>query len=243
MDIQQVFQYWRISCHCNKWGLAWFLANEFCKRYYASHGIAPYVLEHEGLGYYGIALERVDCSINLKSHETLTDNRYGRLAMHGDVENWRIHNPDDERLPLEKFCDQGMPTEELVQRAIAHMNLESVPRVSHYNCRHKRWGASITLCFEVCAFLVLFCGDHGLTIWNHPYHTARLIAERDPNAKQKEHLGAFFIRRNNKELLLAADGRLLDGSGRLLWQMYMAGHSPFALAKMLEAKLDRMPPH
>ena len=240
MDIQQVFEYWR-AFQLNDRGLTWFLANEFCKRYYASHGIAPYVIDHEGLGYYGIVLARVRCPINAGLQAELPGGEYGRMTMAGNVENWRNGEPGDHGLKTQDFCKEGMPAEELVRRAVAHMDIEPIPRVSHYNCRHKRWGASFTLCFEVCAILALMWNGYGLEIWNHPYHTERLIAERDPNAKQKEHLGAFLIRESGKELLLAADGRLLDRSNRNLWQMYMTGWSPFALARLLKETLERMP--
>jgi hypothetical protein len=45
-------------------GLAWFLAYQFCQRYYVSHDIAPNVIDHDGLGYYGIRLDPLPCKVN-----------------------------------------------------------------------------------------------------------------------------------------------------------------------------------
>jgi len=45
-------------------GLAWFLAYQFCQRYYVSHGIVPNVIDHDGLGYYGIRLDPLPCKVN-----------------------------------------------------------------------------------------------------------------------------------------------------------------------------------
>ena len=213
------------------WGLAWFLANEFCQRYYASHGIAPFVFEKEGLGYYGILLESIPCRVNKGSIQ------YGRMTIGGDVENWRSGGPGDHGLPAMDLCASKMPTEEIVRRAITHMGIEPIPQVSHFNCRHKRWGDSFKLCFKIATILAIRLESTGLRIWNHSYHTERLLAKLDPKAKQNEHLGAFLINRDEKQLVLAADGRLLDGSNHNIWHLYMDGYSAFSLAEMIEEKL------
>ena len=137
MSVSQLFSHWRqVVKPGNNWGLAWFLAYEFCRRYYSSHGISPFVLEKEGAGYYGILLESIPCRINKEIV------RYGRMTVGGNVENWRSGSPGDHGLPAIEMCASGVPTEEIVERAIVHMGLPAVPRASHYNCRHKRWGAS-----------------------------------------------------------------------------------------------------
>ena len=44
--------------------MAWFLAYQFCQRYYVSHDIVPNVIDHDGLGYYGIRLDPLPCKVN-----------------------------------------------------------------------------------------------------------------------------------------------------------------------------------
>ena len=39
----------RRTHHQHGWGLAWYLAAEFCQRFHASHGITPRTIIHEGL--------------------------------------------------------------------------------------------------------------------------------------------------------------------------------------------------
>ena len=130
-----------------------------------------------------------------------------------------------------------MPTEEIVERAIVHMGLPAVPRVSHYNCRHKRWGGSYELCFEIAAILALRDASAGISIWNHPYHTERLIENLDPLAAMPEHPGAFLFVGHDRKLMLAGDGRLLDGSEQNLWHLYMNGRSAAMLAEEIEKRL------
>ncbi len=143
LDVYSLFEGWRAAGRpYNGWGLAWFLAFQFCRRFYASHGIAPLVIAHEGLGYYGIGLEYVSCRVN-RAEEPLSV--LGRLAMEGDVENWRTGA--NHRLKTSELCWKGMPTEKLISLAIDHMRLLVYPSKSHVNCRHKRWGASFELVF------------------------------------------------------------------------------------------------
>jgi hypothetical protein len=233
MNVQQLFQYWRVLKRPdNSWGLAWFLANEFCQRYYSSHGIIPFVIAKEGLGYYGILLESISCRVNKKKIG------YGRVTMGGNFENWQSGGPGDHGFPAIEFCKDNMPTEEIVRKAIAYMGIEPLPKTSHYNCRHKRWGRSFELCFEIATILALQYESNELSIWNHLHNTERLLAKLDPNVKQVEHLGAFLFDSGEKKVLLAADGRLLDGSGQNLWHMYMNGDSAFSLAEILKQKLE-----
>ena len=232
MSVSQLFSHWRqVVKPGNNWGLAWFLAYEFCRRYYSSHGISPFVLEKEGLGYYGILLESIPCRINKESV------RYGRMTVGGNVENWRSGSPGDHGLPAIEMCASGVPTEEIVERAIVHMGLPAVPRASHYNCRHKRWGGSYELCFEIAAILALRNASAGISIWNHPYHTKRLIEKIDPLAAMPEHPGMFLFVLHDRKLMLAGDGRLLDGSEQNLWHMYMNGRSAAMLAGEIEKRI------
>jgi hypothetical protein len=46
------------------WGLTWLLASQICKRFYASHGIVPWSINKEGMGFYGILLSEFSCSVN-----------------------------------------------------------------------------------------------------------------------------------------------------------------------------------
>ena len=235
MSASELFSYWRsIKRPKQSWGLAWFLANEFCRRYYVSHGIVPWVIEHEGLGYYGIQLDHVRCKMN-KNY----NGPYGRMSMGGDVENWRSGSPGDHGLNAMEMCSTNVPTEKIVQRAIAHMGIEPIPSVSHLHCRHKRWGASYILCFEIATIIALRNEPDDLRIWNHPYHTERKILELDPKSGMSEHLGAFLFVRGDKELLLAADGRLLGGSERNLWNSFMNGYGASYLADLLEEDINR----
>ncbi|MBU1060554.1 MAG: hypothetical protein KJ804_19805 [Proteobacteria bacterium] len=236
MHVSQLFSYWReIKKPERSWGLAWYLAYEFCRRYYASHGIVPLVITHEGLGYYGIQLDSLSCHVNDKNPVT-----YGRMTIGGDVENWRTGGPGDHGLPAIEMCSRNVPTEEIVQQAIAHMEIEPIPNVSHLNCRHKRWGGAYELCFEIATILALRNDHHELAIWNHSYHTERILRELDPKANMKEHPGAFLFERGDKKLLLAADGRLLDrpGSDKNMWHYYINGHSAFYLADLIEKLID-----
>lgn len=234
MELAMRFECWREVKHTNtSWGLTWFLAAEFCKRFYASHGLVPRVIMKEGLGYYGIAIHQVSCAVHSASTEPL-----GRLTMLGDVENWRRSGSADERLYLSDRCESGVETSELVRAAIAHLDLTPFPQTSHLTCRHKRWGDSFVLCFEVAAYLALKYDMGEIAILNHPAHVDRKLSEKDDQVSMKEHPGGILFVRNDKELLIAGDGRLLDGSGASLWLEYMEGRSISALAKLVESRLD-----
>ena len=232
MSVSELFSHWRKIKHPKQsWGLAWFLAYEFCKRYYSSHGIAPFINEHEGLGYYGILIESIPCKINN------TVKTYGRLTASGNVENWSRGISGDHGLNTIAMCVNKDSTEEIVQKAIAHIGIEPIPQISHYNCRHKRWGRSYELCFEIAAIVALRNESTRLKIWNHPYHTKRMISDLDPNSDMKEHLGAFLFVGNGRELLLAGDGRLLDDSGQNVWHSFMNGYSSTYLAELVEERI------
>jgi hypothetical protein len=232
MSAVSQFDQWRNSKRANQsWGLAWALANEFCRRFYASHGIVPWVIEHEGLGYYGIQLDMLPCAVNGNNQEAL-----GRLTQSGNAENWRTGGPGDHGCKLIDRCDDGAPFEELIQQAISHLDLPSIPYKSHLNCRHKRWGSSYELCFEIVTLAALQHDPDEITIWNHPEHTRAAIAE-DPKQQMKEHPGAFLLKSGANEICLAGDGRLLSRSNLNLWHEYMKGSSVAALCEMILQEL------
>lgn len=232
MDSTGLFEAWRLtrSPH-DHWGLAWFLANQFCRRFYSSHGIVPHVIERDGIGYYGITLSLVPCLVNGPQSKDL-----GRLTKRGDVENWRTGGPGDHGLATSALCRQGLSTDELVRQAIRHMDLPVLPAKSHVSCRHKRWGGSYVLVFEIATVIALRCGED-VEIWNAPYHTADLIRQMDPHSAMPEHPGAFIFVCGEQKVIVSGDGRLLDGSGRNLWTEHMQGESTFKLALSIERLL------
>lgn len=226
------FEHWRtIKRPEQSWGLAWFLASEFCKRFYASHGLVPWVINREGMGYYGISINHLPCPVNGQKTETL-----GRFTMGGDVENWRTGGPGDHDGELIDKCAGGSSTDELVNLAISHFGLTAVPHKSHLNCRHKRWGASYQLCFEIATLVALQYEPDEIGIWNHPAHTKQALGS-DPKHKMKEHPGAFLFVSEDRKICVAGDGRLLDGSDSDLWHEYMSGMTPRAISDMIIQKL------
>jgi hypothetical protein len=137
MDAVSSFIEWRKNNSADQsWGLAWFLANEMCKRFYASHGIVPWVIGHQGLGYYGIALNQLKCKVHNSRAEPL-----GRFTMGGDVENCATGSGGDHRLDTIKLCDDGASIDTLITEAINHFRFPPFPEQSHLHCRHKsqRW--------------------------------------------------------------------------------------------------------
>lgn len=93
--------------HRGGWGLAWYLATAIGERFYCSHGIAPSVLVHEGLGHYGMGIGYCGCLV--KKQESL-----GRFTMGGNVENWRTGGPGDHGLKLEERAAAGELTSILI---------------------------------------------------------------------------------------------------------------------------------
>lgn len=233
MDITQLFEHWRrIKSPERSWGLAWFLSFEFCRRFYSSHGLVPWVIDHEGLGYYGITINQLPCPANKNSNEIL-----GRFTIDGDVENWRTGNPGDHACNLVDRCKAGVPTEELILAAISHLGIPTFPSTSHLACRHKRWGASYVMCFEIAALVALQYEPEEIEIWNHPFHTNRAISVYDPNHCMEEHPGAFLFISKDREICITGDGRVLDESGQHLWLEYMSGKTAYALSNLIIQKL------
>ena len=235
MSTLSLFEHWRtIKRPEQSWGLAWFLASEFCRRFYASHGLVPWVIDHDGMGYYGIAINQLPCSVNGESEDAL-----GRFTIGGDVENWRTGGPGDHGCNLMDRCASGVPTEHLIHAAISHLDVPPLPPKSHLHCRHKRWGASYELCFEVAALVALQYEPGQIQIWNHPAHTKRAIAEHDPNHRMKEHPGAFLFISDDSVVCVAGDGRILDGSDENLWLEYMSGKTTRTLSDVVIQRLFR----
>jgi len=233
-SIEDHFDKWRKNNNpINNWGLAWFLANEFAKRFYSSHGIAPQVTTHEGLGYYGITLEPLHCKVNREDTEPL-----GRLTMFGNVENWQSGVAGDHGLNTIEMCERGLPSEEIVKLSISHLRLPNIPEGTHLSCRHKRCGNSFMLLFEIATFLGIKYDHETINIWNHPYHTQNYIEKLDPKADMQEHLGAFIFQHHEHQIILASDGRELSGKQKEnYWKRYMEGESTFSLYEDLATKL------
>jgi len=201
------------------WGLAWYLAAEVCNRYYASHGIVPHVIAREGLGYYGIQLDRIACSVYGPSAEPI-----GRFTMAGNVENWTTGSPGDHGLELESTAKGGAKPDALLQQAVRHLGLEPFPSKSHLSCRHKRWGASYQLVFELAALAALRLNNE-VAIWNDRAWPDRVAKPLDPDADRTEHLGYFLLEHDGRRMVLAGDGRCLQPKAPSLWERYMRGES------------------
>jgi len=233
MDLASRFKCWRaLKGPGNSRGLAWFLAAEFARRFYASHGLVPWVIAREGVGYYGIEINHVRCAVHAGSAKPL-----GRFTMCGDVENWRRGDPGDHGLALSALCERGVPTTELVSAAVAHFEETPFPTNSHLSCRHKRWGDSYVLVFEVAAYLALQYESETLKIWNNPEQLDRRLRTHDRKASMKEHPGGFLFTRGDRDLLIAGDGRVLDNTGDNLWRDYMQGQGIPELATAIDGRL------
>ncbi len=217
----------------NNWNLAWILSCEIARRFYASHGVVPHVIDHEGAGYYGIRLDLQPCRVNGAQSEAL-----GRVTAQGNVENWRSGRPGDHGLDLVARADHGEALDSLLTEAIRHLQLPVQPAKSHLDCRHKRWAGSWVLLFEVATILALRHHDE-LGMWNHDSDTHHVATCLDPLAAMPEHPGYFVFRNTSAELVVVAgDGRVLAPAGmENLWHRYMQGASPHQLAMELEETL------
>ncbi len=211
------------------WGLAWFLAAALMERFHTSHGLRAVVLQREGMGYYGIGLQLVSCSVRRETAEL------GRLTMSGDVENWATGSPGDHGLKLTARA-KNEPVPSLVREAIAHLGLTPVPRTSHMDCRHHRRGSSAVLVFQLAARLALRY-DHRVYIDND-YVAMRSGRKLDPKADQKESPGYTLFRTGGRAVVLANDGRVLQPQGAAsLWHRFMSGETEEDLDAWLEAEL------
>jgi hypothetical protein len=229
-DLAENYQYWRHR-YKHGWGLAWYLAAEINDRFYSSHGIRPEVVEHEGLGYYGIALQQLSCRVAQEPRIL------GRLTAAGNVENWVTGSPGDHGLKLIERADEGESPDELLRDAIRYIGVPIVPAAGHHLCRHKRWGASSVLVFRIAALIALRWNDQ-VDIWNDPAHVASLAATVDAKRDMREHPGYLIIANGRHELLLAGDGRILKPAGcESLRDRYMSGDSVATLLGVVETLL------
>ena len=79
-DLTANYEHYRAH-HRGGWGLAWYLAAAIGERFYCSHGIAPSVLVHEGLGYYGMGIGYCGCLV--KKQESLGDSLWVETSKTG----------------------------------------------------------------------------------------------------------------------------------------------------------------
>ena len=229
-DLAQNYQYWWRR-YKHGWGLAWYLAAEINDRFYSSHGIRPEVIEHEGLGYYGIALQQLSCRVAQER------KMIGRLTGAGNVENWVTGSPGDHGLNLIERADEGESPNGLLRDAIGYIGMPILPPAGHHLCRHKRWGGSSVLVFRIAALIALRWNDK-VQIWNHPAHVARLAAPLDPKRDMQEHPGYLIMANARHEVFLVGDGRILKPAGcESLWDRYMSGDSVAALLRVVETSL------
>jgi len=52
-----------------------------------------------------------------------------------------------------------------------------------------------------------------------------------------EHPGAFYVSAHDESVLIAGDGRVLDGSNRNIWSEYMEGATTEVLVESLRCQL------
>jgi hypothetical protein len=212
------------------WGLAWFLAAQICDRFYSSHGIAPRVTEHGGLGYYGITLEYVDCRVNDKE-------MLGRFTMAGNVENWRTGGPGDHGLELADKSSAGMRASRMIAQAIRHLEFPVLPEHSHLQCRHKRWGASFQLVFRLAALIALRW-ENKVRITSPSAKDPR-ISVLDRKADMPEHPGYMVLESHPNKIILCCDGRVLQPVDQpSLWDRYMGGECIEDLMAWMEDMLQ-----
>lgn len=122
MNTDSLFEQWRsVRGHQDSWGLTWYLSLQICKRYYGSHGLVPWVILHEGLGYYGISLNYLPCS----SNKGLSGKPIGRFSITGRVENCLQSELGSTKYKLDDLCAEGASTDELTKVAIRYLGLSS----------------------------------------------------------------------------------------------------------------------
>jgi hypothetical protein len=230
-DLALTYKYWQRR-YKQGWGLAWYLAAEINDRFYPSHAIRPEVIAHEGLGYYGIAIEQAACCV-VNEAGTL-----GRFTAVGNVENWVTGSPGDHGLELIGRAEQGDSPEDLLRDAIRHLHLSISAPAGHYRCRHKRWGASSLLVFRLATLTTALRWNEKVQIWNCPGQVARVAAQVDPKRDMSEHPGHLIITCGGREVLFAGDGRVLKPAGcESVWERYMSGESVVSLLGFVETLL------
>lgn len=235
--VESLFAQWR-ACPTRRmdWGLAWYLSYEICRRYYRSHGIAPFVINHSGLGYYGIELTQLPCKpTGLSDQQTL-----GRLTMAGNAENWITGGPGDHGCELVERCAAGAPAPELVTQAICHLRLPALPSHAHNHCHHKRRGDSFVLLWEIATLLALRA-DMGRS---KAYLMANGLEDGKPFMGHDEPPMTYrkpghFCFGGGQWVYVTDEGVLCDGSGEDLWARYMGGESPAALAEWVRERVEQ----
>jgi hypothetical protein len=228
VNIEQVFKNWQ-KRQTKKpfWGLAWFLALQLCKRFYSSHGIVPWVINKEGLGYYGILFSELPCSINKPPRQL------GRLTMARNTENWLRGGPGGHGHKGVDDCENGESISTLITESIKQLNFPALPRSSHLYCRHKRWGDSYILCFEIAACIALRYGHEQVGIYNSPSNIRHYLSKYDPKTQINEHPGGFLFLTNEAVVFLAGDGRLLHPTKSNMWEEYMLGQTPYEFSNII----------
>ncbi|MBI5443602.1 MAG: hypothetical protein HY900_20635 [Deltaproteobacteria bacterium] len=236
-DLLAAYEAWKRRRRGNGWGLTWYLAAELCERFYASHGIVPYVQEHEGLGYYGLGIYKVPCPAH-GGGQHAEPQQVGRLTKAGDVENWITGGPGDHGLTLAERASRGEMVAPMVAEAVRHLAFPVYPEKSHVGCRHHRWGASYVLLFRLAALLAL---GHSADVYvaNHPDLAGRKCRPFDPDPDQREHPGYFVLSSTkDREVLLRGDGRVLRPEGEAsLWERYVTGEPVAELRRWLASRL------
>lgn len=211
---------------CDGSGLAWYLAAELCSRFYVSHGLMPEVIEHEGLGYYGIALVELPCA-GRKRREL------GRMTMSGNVEKWTTGSPGDHGLELQQRAARGAAPDELLAEAIRFLDLPVRPDRSHAACHHERRGASFELVFRLAAHIAMR-HEGRAEIWNaQASAVGRSLTASRP---VREDQAAPLVIHGEQSVVVTSEGSVLEprdlGS---LWEHYMEGARLPTLVSWVEA--------
>jgi len=222
MELRAAFCRWQEQ-YKNGWGLAWYLASELCERFYRSHGIVPHVILFEPVGgYYGISLNYVSCSIHGENKESI-----GRMTMAGDAEDWKEGFTKSRSLALAGRAASGESVESLLGEAIRFLGIPPYPEASHVNCRHKRWGGSFVLVFQIASLIALqYNNESGMDIWTKPSSWEEMDDRLDAKKNLREHPGYIEMTNGQNRIVVAGDGRVLIPSGvGSLWEAYLQGDS------------------
>jgi hypothetical protein len=214
------------SPDCEGWGLAWYLAAELCSRFYVSHGLMPEVIEHEGLGYYGIALVQAPCAGRER-------RELGRMTMSGNVENWATGSPGDHGLELQQRAARGSAPGELLAEVIRFLGLPIRPDRSHAACHHKRRGASFEMVFRLAAHIAMRA-EGRVAIWNGAESgVVRSVVAPEP---RREDMAAPIVIEGKQSVVVTSEGLVLEPRGLgSLWKQYMEGASFETLISRVEA--------
>ncbi len=238
MEVRALFELWRSEHKCEDgWGLAWYLAYEFCVRFYASHGILPGIMEHDGMGYCGIQLEQVQCKINPEPMPPL-----GRITASGNIENWTAPTLKDKGVNTIEMCDSGEELDRIVAASISHMRIPPFRGRSHKRCQHNNRGKAYEIMFAISTILALRNDYEKLRIWNRPFHTQQVVLEMDHLASNRENDGAFIFEGDQRRIVISSSAHLLgvgEGEDVNYLYRYRQGESVYALALEIESLLGK----